>query len=227
MSEPSPLIEKEARAERLRRARLLAGLSRKEMGESAIHSDTYKGWEAARFGGLTDKGAQKVIEKFRIHGVSCSLSWLLHGVGIPPFLNQSAGLDSDQSEEIFSCLEVDRLFAEEAAQISRELAAFRIQERSIDFCIADDLMGPWYLPGDLVAGIKIPLKFGARIPDGFDCIVQLASGEVLLRRVHQGQSFETYNLLTHKSGGPVIAEVRLDFLAPVLWWRRPMKTVLG
>ncbi len=221
--------EKEARAERLKRVRLLAGLSRKEMGEGelAIHSDTYKGWETARFGGLTDKGAQKVVEKLRVYGVSCSVNWLLYGIGVPPFQDHSIKASSDNlinnstSSSVFGCNKVDQIdqiFGDSAGRISKELAAFKAQENSIDFCITDDSMSPWYLPGDIVAGVKIL----AMIRDGVDCIIQLPSGELLLRKVHHGKGEGAYNLLTHKPDGPLLTEVPLSFIAPVIWWRRPL-----
>ncbi len=211
--------EKVQRAERLKRARLLAGLSRKEMGEgeAAIHTDTYKGWESARFGGLTDKGAQKVMEKFKAHGFNCSATWLLYGIGSSPFQDHSIDLHSP---------DLTHLFEDEAEQMAKELLAFKTQKNSIDFCIRDDWMSPWYLPGDLVAGIKIPLALGAKIPGGFDCIVQLSSGEILLRKTYPGKSEGLYNLLTHNPSGSFLSEVKLDFVAPVLWWRRPLNTVL-
>jgi hypothetical protein len=199
--------EKEARADRLKRVRLLAGLSRKEMGEGecAIHADTYKGWETARFGGLTDKGAQKVVEKLKVYGINCSVNWLLYGIGALPFQDQSA------------IARVDEAFDDCAEQISKELAVFKSQENAIDFCIIDDSMSPWYLPGDIIAGIKV----SSLDRDGVDCIIQLPSGEVLLRKVHQGKAEGCYNLLTHKSDGPLLTQVPLNFIAPVLWWRRP------
>jgi hypothetical protein len=206
--------EKEARGERLKRVRLMAGLSRKEIGEGefAIHSDTYKGWEIGRFGGLTDKGAQKVVEKLKAHGVSCSVNWLLYGIGVTPFQNHSEVTTAN----------VDQVFENYAAQISKELAVFKEQENAIDFCIVDDSMAPWYLPGDIVAGIKVL----STIRDGIDSIVQLPSGEVLLRKAHHGKEAGCYNLLTHKPDGELLTEVPLAFIAPVLWWRRPMGTVL-
>jgi hypothetical protein len=204
--------EKEIRAERLKRARLLSGLSRKAMGEgeAAIHSDTYKGWEFGRFGGLTEKGAQKVVDKLKIHGVTCSVSWLLYGLGSPPFENHAVGF-----KEIH--------FDSDASQIAKELQSFLGQEGAITLCIQDDNMAPWYLPGDLVAGLKMPS--GMALKEGLDVIVQLPSGEVVLRKFHRGTEKDSYNLLTHKPDGPLITEVKLGFIAPVLWWRRPLKTI--
>jgi hypothetical protein len=205
--------EKEARAERLKRARLLAGLSRKAMGEgeAAIHADTYKGWEFSRFGGLTEKGAQKVVDKLKVHGVTCSVSWLLYGLGSPPFENHAVGLK-----------EVE--FESDASQIARELQSFMVQKGAITLCIQDEWMAPWYLPGDIVAGVKVDAS--TPIKEGFDAIVQLPSGEVVLRKLYRATGVGVYNLLTHKSDGPLITEVKLGFIAPVLWWRRSLKVLL-
>jgi len=77
----------EARAERLRRLRNLANLSRKEMcNTDFLNINTLKAWELARFGGLPKDGANKVIMRVAQEGVTCSIDWLLYGKGESPRL---------------------------------------------------------------------------------------------------------------------------------------------
>lgn len=76
----------EARAERLRRLRNLANLSRKDMCNTDLNFNTLKAWELARFGGLPKDGADKVIRRIAKEGVICTADWLLYGKGITPQL---------------------------------------------------------------------------------------------------------------------------------------------
>jgi len=76
----------DARAERLRRIRNMANLTREQMCNLAkLNVNTYKGWEIARYGGLPIDGAEKVLNGIGCEGVICSLNWLLYGKGQGPY----------------------------------------------------------------------------------------------------------------------------------------------
>lgn len=71
--------------ERLRKARMLAGLSRVEIcAQEGLNQTTYKGWELGRFGGLTRWSAKHVSESLLTAGIVCHPDWLLYGVGSAP-----------------------------------------------------------------------------------------------------------------------------------------------
>src|ERR1700733_6271968 len=75
----------EARAERVKRVRNLANLSRKEMcNDGTLNINTYKGWELGRYGGLPLDGADKIVARVAKEGVICTAKWLLYGTGEPP-----------------------------------------------------------------------------------------------------------------------------------------------
>jgi transcriptional regulator with XRE-family HTH domain len=74
-----------ARGKRLKRVRQLAGLTRDELANQAgVSKATFSYWENASLSSLSDKGAEKVIKALTQYGITCSLEWLLLGIGNPP-----------------------------------------------------------------------------------------------------------------------------------------------
>ena len=71
--------------ERLRRARILAGIStRREFEERHdISANTLQGWEQGK-NPLSEKGARRVAQALKEEGLICTIDWLIHGTGMPP-----------------------------------------------------------------------------------------------------------------------------------------------
>lgn len=199
--------DKLARAERLKRIRLMAGLSRREICAegSGLHPDTYKGWETARFGGLTERGAEKVIARIFENSVVASVEWLLYGIGVQPFENLS---------DINIC---KTMLSDQDRQIAKELLVFKEQKNTVDLMLQDETMAPLYSKDDIVAGIKVMAVENAI---GLDCIIQTESGEIVFRKLHAGRQEGVYTLLAHQSEAPILADVKILMAAPVIWWRR-------
>lgn len=210
----------DARAARLRRIRNLANLTRKEMcARSGIKLDTLIGWEVARHGGLTENGAKKIIDCIAGENVQCTLSWLLHERGPSPIvLPQDAHFKTTLKHDA-----TDILLSEEKL-ISNELHLFHAQyPDAMSYKVEDDAMSPHYLVNDYVAGVKrASQKISPFI--GYDCIVQLEDGKILLRCLHEGTIQNKYTLLCHNtkttSSMPVLHDVKLIYVAPVIWMRR-------
>ena len=82
------------RAERLRRLRNFSNLTRKELCEGAgININTYIGYEVGKYGGISKKGAEKVINYIEKKGVYSTVEWLMTGCGQPP--NVTTGFQSN------------------------------------------------------------------------------------------------------------------------------------
>src|SRR5579862_8575903 len=79
-SQSSPI----AKAERLKRIRNLANLSREDFCDGDINLTTLISWEIGRFGGLSRKGASSVIARVAKEGVFVTPEWLLYEVGAGP-----------------------------------------------------------------------------------------------------------------------------------------------
>ncbi|MGC1182112.1 hypothetical protein [Legionella sp.] len=213
----SPCIEARERGERLRRLRNLANLSRKALCDQAgININTYIGYEVGRYGGLTKKGAEKIIQYLRSKGVYCSLEWLMHEVGKGP------QVITEVNTEGKSC--PFPLSLGEEQKIKEELLLFHNHyENSVDCSVVDDGMIPFYKIGDYVAGVPC---FGDEIKSilGLNCILQTKKGEMLIRSLREGRCENTYivtcvnpNTLVNN---PILYDVELVFAAKIIWHRK-------
>lgn len=206
----------EARAQRLRRARNIANLSREKMCEDgSINIYTYKGWEIARFGGLSYDGAERSIKQLAKAGVVCTLDWLLHGQGMEPYIipnfhniKQSTTVSPHENPTNIVAL------------IHNELSVFKNQfADTIDYTVIDDGLSPHYNPGDWVAGVR---RYNSDIKDlvGKNCIVEMADGRVLLRYLRAGSAPEKFTLccsnVNTSTADLIIHDASLLSAAPVI-----------
>jgi transcriptional regulator with XRE-family HTH domain len=219
---PTSQATAEARAKRIKRLRNLANLSRKEIADKyQLNINTLKGWELARHGGLTEKGAKTILHILENEGVKCTLNWILYGVGEGPAIFEKPNhlASTDKSDEI----QKSKL-SEEEKQIINELLLFRQHnEHAIEFIVPDDSMHPYFEKGDYVAGIR---RYGKDIANvvGLNCIIQTKSGAMLLRNLRAGNNNEFYTLLClnlqTSLKEAIMHNVDLVSAAPVIWQRR-------
>lgn len=216
----------EARAERLRRVRNMANLSRKQMCDgSPINIYTYKGWELACHGGLPVDGAERVVKRITQEGVVCSAEWLLYEIGqgphiIPDF--KKAKLDKTKPAQKTIAV------SSEEAKIVQEILLFRKHfPEVIDYQIEDDGTVPLYYPGDFVAGIKY---FGKSINSLINqcCIVQTMDGQTLVRFLKCGSVANKFTLVCTNPQSlvknPALYDVELASAAPILRHYRRLKS---
>lgn len=204
------------RAKRLKRIRNLANLTREELcATTDINQYTLVGWENARFGGLSYKGAEKVIARIKKEGVHCTVEWLMEGRGSEPSVNPIPTIPKEElcnlNEEVIMTYELEFFKAKNSL--------------AVDLIVDDDGMLPQYHRGDIVAGKK---RIGNEIEAviGTDCIVQIKSGEILLRNIRggklkQGKSYTlvcTNPFITRKPS--VVSDVELIYAAPIIWHRK-------
>lgn len=198
------------RAKRLRVLREALRLSRSELGHKyGIPAGSIQNWEDARYGGLSEKGAKKLVKAFQAEGiVGCDFSWLFYGVGDHPLaseiLHHKAGV----------------LALNEDEAIAKELALFyQLNKDVIDCTIADDDFSPCFLAGDLVAGKRC---FGKAILKaiGHICIAHLSNDSVLVRLVSEGEQRGRYTLTCLNAETKTIKNAKLFSAAPILWMRR-------
>ena len=177
-----------AKANRLKRVRNLANLSRNELCEdNNINLNTLIGWENARFGGLTEKGAKNIVKRLSKEGVICSISWLLYGSGLEPELART-NLQSPNRE-----IEDKQFQHELFSEI--ELFKHTYNEQGIVFEISDESMCPVYAPGDYVGGVYLPEnKFEQLINKS--CLVKLWDNTIILRVIRSGSEKDKINLIS-------------------------------
>jgi transcriptional regulator with XRE-family HTH domain len=214
----------EARAERVKRLRNLANLSRKQMCEgSDININTLKGWEIARYGGLPRDGAEKIVIRVAREGVIATTDWLLYEIGTGPHLITNLHHAQQTAHSAPPDLQQD-----DEALITEELLLFRKHFKStVSLLIADYAMEPIYKPREWVAGVKFYQEQMPRLI-GQDCIVQLKNGRILLRNLQQGSKDGCYNLVSNNpqttSQEAIIENVQPNYAAPVMRHYRKLKT---
>lgn len=202
------------RAERLKRIRNLANLSREGLcANTDINQHTLSGWENARFGGLSKKGAAKVVARVKQEGVLCSAEWLMDGTGAEPSVNPISSITANEGNHL-----------SEEETISFELEFFKAKNsNAISLVVDDEGMLPHYQMGDTVAG-KEKQGNDIQLAVGHDCIVKLESGEILFRNLRQGKDDTLYTLVCSNldiaTKHSILADIKLASAAPIIWWRR-------
>lgn len=207
----------EARAIRLRRIRNMANLTREQMCENSnLNINTFKGWEIARYGGLTKDGAERIVSRVAHEGVVCTVDWLLYEIGIGPYVFPDYHLT--QQQKLINAENLTNSNEEE--KLVNELTLFRQQfKETIDCQITDDGLFPFYAIGDHVAGIK---KYGKQITKliNHDCIIQTFDGKVFIRNLKAGIEPGKYMLICTNSQStvktPVLYDVTLASAAAII-----------
>lgn len=210
-----------ARAQRLKTLRQAIRLSRRKMGEKyQIPPGTLQNWEDGRYGGLSEKGARKMVEAFQAEGLICRIEWLLYGIGQDPVASTTQLSGKSFAPHVLN-------YQDEQSNIRKELQLFhQLNPNSIDCIITDATMMPFYQLGDLVAGCR---RFGDDFLQfiGQPCIIQTATGQTLVRILESVNNPQgCYQL---RATGPEASlasaapfeRSQLLSIAPITWWRRP------
>jgi len=221
ITEDNLLSTPSAKAERLKRVRNLANLSREAFcAYGDINLTTLVSWEVGRFGGLSKKGAASVIARVAKEGVFVTPEWLLYEIGVGPEVQ----VDYNKLPKSKEKAKITTKLPSEKARIIEELMAFRaLNKHAINFMVDDDAMLPHYQEGDYVAGTK---RFKEKIKSlvGYNCIVQVNDGRIVMRNLQHGPRDGSFNLvptnLQAKAKNAVIFDVELASAAPIVWHRR-------
>ena len=209
------LSSPEARAQRVLWVRRMVNLPRHEFSDyPGLNADSIYRWEKVNRGGLTRKGAQRLVERLAQLKVVCTAAWLMDGIGQEPYFNEGEVI-----------IDVPPLMGQdEEVQIIAELKVFRQNKHALDLVVSDDAMAPEYLPGDYVGGI-CPAHIDEAL--GHVCLVQLENGTLLLRVLQNGALEDRYTLVaTHLSNATeaMMHNMVVKRVAVVLWRRRKWQT---
>lgn len=194
---------------RIKLARNMLGLSRKELEDSfQISVNTLQAWESDK-NTLTDKGAKKLNEIFIRLGLLCTEDWFLTGNGRAPILFQDMpALPNEMNEDL--C-------------ILREIEAFKaINPEPIVVIISDNGMEPMYAIGDFVGGNK---KTNTQIESliGENCIIETFQGDIFVRKLLKGSKGQLYSLVCINIGTdqqPIIPDIKIKCAARIVLHRR-------
>jgi transcriptional regulator with XRE-family HTH domain len=220
------LIEKNLThsGDRLRRARILAGISTRREFEKKyqISANTLQGWEQGK-NPLSKKGAKRIIEALKIEGLICSLEWLMSGAGVPP-------RPFEMTHNTFAPADMENFFAQlslhEEQAIYQELQTFKTHNpNAIIITISDDTMEPQFHADDYVGGIRFSKPEDIAQYVGQACIVELADHTILPRYLHADETGNyTLSCTNFQSKNPPlnIFNARILSAAPILWHRKKL-----
>jgi HTH-type transcriptional regulator, cell division transcriptional repressor len=214
---------KKERGRRARIIRSMMGFSIKAFAkEIAVSDRTVKSWEQGNAGGLTEKGANKILEVAKKNGLECELTWLMHGIGAQPsstnpIFNKPILIKEQPGKMVSSKKIID-------TGIKNEIDCFHANNaNAITLQIPDDGMEPYYATGAIVGGKR---RTGAAINELIfqDCIVETKDHQTLCRRLTPGTIVDRFNLscLNHSTKQTNIAtnDVELISAAMVIWYRK-------
>lgn len=221
----APMAEKNSSAlglstgRRIKMARTLAGISRKDLEEKhGISIHTLQSWELGR-NPLTEKTAAKLIDIFHSTGVSCSKKWLLEGVGKSPSL-----LDSEFVPYPSGDKDIAPLLAKEGA-IQKEVDFFKTHNpNAVVIMVSDETMSPRYMQGDFVGGIQYHTAQEINDCLGHDCIIETSEGTFFRRFMQRKSGYALVSLNPQTTiDDPVIFTKHVLAAAPVIWHRWKFK----
>ena len=214
--------------ERLRRARVLAGLATRREFEMKyrISANTLQGWEQGK-NPLSEKGAKRVVEAFNHEGLICTLEWLLHGTGMPPRpyemlrMGINAKLDNPTKN-------LEQLNLQEEECIYKETQLFREQyQGSIVLTVVDDSMSPYFKEGDHIGGVQVPNETLDQYLNEL-CILELEHNVILPRLLQKGSHDGVYTASctnpTSKSAPLNLIDVKIISAAPIVWHRKKLSS---
>ena len=212
-----------SRGKRVRLVRAMTGLTIAEFASRInLSRGAVLGWENAKVGGLTEKGAEKIVNLAEEFDIACGSIWLMHGIGEPPtFLsNPEPGMIKEDNPPIYSTKPAKSTFPE---AIKDEANFFQKKHSdSIAIQIKDDCMLPFFAEGDIVAGIK---HYAADIETfiGKRCIVETYDKQILVRKITAKSGKNKFNLAGTNIDSSVkncfLNDVLLKSATPIIWIR--------
>jgi transcriptional regulator with XRE-family HTH domain len=200
---------------RLKTARSLAGISRKDLeSKYGISMHTLQSWELGR-NPLPEKAASKLVEVLHEVGVSCSIQWLLNGYGKSPSLVNSDFVPYPINDKNIAPL----LQGENTIQ--KEIDFFKLNNpNAVVIMVSDDTMEPTYAMGDFVGGTQYMTQADIEQCSGLDCIIDISEGTFFRRLLKRknGYALVCLNAETELEE-PVIFSKKILAATPIIWHR--------
>ncbi|AWN75265.1 XRE family transcriptional regulator [Legionella anisa] len=209
-----------AMGHRIKRARMLAGLSRKDLEEKhGISIHTLQSWELGR-NPINKTKAGTLIEILHQYDVTCSIDWLLEGIGKGPSVIENEFQNYPSLADTIG----DLIASEQAIQ--KEIDFFKTNNpNAVVIRVSDDSMEPEYKVGDIVGGIKF-INQEKNQCVGHNCIVETTEG-IFFRRLIKSE--DKYLLVCNNNrtsvSDPVISPNLILSIAPVIWHRWKFDTI--
>lgn len=168
------------RGKRIKLARQIAGLTRKDMAAKYdINDNTIQSWEKG-VNLLTEQKAQKLVTAFVEAGLSITTEWLLSGHDPILFgeLFSTAEISTNKNQEFKDVIKIDKDF-----KILDEIKYFRsTNDNAIVATVTDDSLMPFFKIGDYIGGTYTPEEQLQSLVGHF-CIIILENGSTLVKKI--------------------------------------------
>lgn len=203
--------------QRLKYIRSLLRITRSYIQENhGLPEVTLKSWENGTTN-ITKVGVERCVEIYRKEGLILSENWIMEGIGLDP-------KNTNSVSHYFSTPTPETLpFENDEIAMIRDANIFKKSyKNAVIMIVSNDDMRPYYRPGDYVGG---KTRYGDNINSAVnkDCIIYLKNGAKFFRRLIKN-SYEKYNLTclnpNESTSEPVLYNVDIDCVAPVIWHRR-------
>lgn len=210
--------EKLERGKRVRLVRKMVDLTIDEFANAiSVSNRTVKYWETGEHGGLSEKGAEKILAACDILQIKCSIIWLLYGAGYQPILVGNPYNKIIPSPNNTNNNSDNHIKKEVHYFLTNNLNAITMQ-------ITDDAMEPHFLVGDIVGGKRKKNK-DIKYALHQDCIVETKK-QLFCRRLLPGTKPKLFTLccINQKTNAPfVLTDIKIKSAAPIIWLRRKEK----
>jgi len=205
---------------RLKYVRNLLRVSRSYIQDQYdLSADTLKAWENDK-ARLTEKGLNRCVEIYRKEGIELSKDWVLTGEGVDPKISVNFGKYINEIQATYKNSRVD-----DEALIFQEVEYFKkSSDNAVVMLVSSEEMLPYYAPGDYIGG-RFKLLDTIEEALNKDCIVRTTKRVVCFRRLVKSADGKSYNLvclnpLWGETQDPVLFNVDIECVAPVIWHRR-------
>lgn len=205
------------KAERVKRARMMTGLTRDEIEKKYnIPSNTLRIWESAseKRKGITEKGVRRLLSALKQEGVLVDSGWIMYGSGSGP----SFDAIQDQNDNISLNIAVN-----EESQLFNETATFlNSNPDNKTLIIRDECAAPFYRATDLIGA-----RLYERPPADLDnelCLVEIKDGEMMPLSVSykkkNSEFFLSYINKNYKNQRITLKNCSVFSIGPIIWHRR-------
>jgi len=216
MSKTSGLAGLSTPGERLKHIRALLRVSRAFLEDKyGIPEVTLKSWENGTVQ-LTSAGVKRCVDIYRAEGLIVTEEWILHGTGLDPTSSATIGRYFSEPTQTNTPFEDDEACMIRDANIFKES-----YPNAVIMIVSGDEMRPFYKPGDYVGG---KIRQGKHIKKAInkDCIIYLKDKSRFFRRLiknNDGGLNLTCLNPNENTSEPVIYNVEIESVAPVIWHR--------
>jgi len=211
---------------RIKSTRMLSGLSRADFcKKTGLSLPTLSAWESPpqNRNGLTEKGANLLVDAFFNLGILCEKNWLLYGEGYAPkLLNYDLKATKNCDENIHSIIEdvsSSYTWGNQEATI-KDIESFKKNNsNAIIYLIQDNLMLPCFPPDTYVGGSK---SFDHDIQKliGKICIIKIKNAHSLVRQIYWKNKNKYLIGTVNINNKQEVKLIEIEYAAEIVWTRK-------